>query len=57
MRRPAKAFIKIYRADHTSIEHVHTTLDSFRYYEWLEIRKVIVKEKSEYKKYRIEELN
>ena len=46
----------IYRADLTSTKHVHTTLDTFRYYEWLEIREVIVKEKSAYKKYVFEEL-
>ena len=49
--------LKIYRADHTSTKHVHTTLYTFGYYEWLEIRDVIVKEKSGYKKYVIEELN
>ena len=52
----AKVFIKIYRADKTSTEHVHTTLDTFGYYEWLEISEVIVNEKSSYKKYVIEEL-
>jgi len=45
-RRPAKAFIKIDRSNSSSAEHVHTT---FGYYEWLEIREVIVKEKSAYK--------
>ena len=56
-RRSAKAFIKITRLDSTITKHVHTTLDTFGYYEWLEIREVIVKEKSAYKKYVTEELN
>ena len=56
-RKSAKAFIKITRSDSTITEHAHTTLDTFGYYEWLEIREVIVKEKSAYKKYVTEELN
>ena len=55
-RRPTKAFIKIYKADLTSTEHSHTSLDTFGYYEWLEIREVIVKEKSAYKNHVIEEM-
>ena len=55
--RSAKALIKITRPDSTITEQIHTTLDTFEYYEWLEIREVIVKEKSSYKKYVTEELN
>ena len=44
-RRPGKAFIEIYKEDYTSTKHVHTALDSFGYYECLEIREVIIKEK------------
>ena len=41
-----KAIVTIYRKDGTSTTHFHSQIETFGYYEWLEMREVIQKEKS-----------
>ena len=55
-KRDPKAIITIYKKDGTSTTHFHSEIDTFGYYEWLEMRDVIQKEKSTYKKYIEDEL-
>ena len=50
-KKDPKAIITIYRKDGTSTIHFHSQIETFGYYEWLEMREVIQKEKSTNKKY------
>ena len=49
--------VKIFREDFSITHHALGSLETFGYYEWLEIRDAIQKEKLEYKKPVEEELN
>ena len=56
-KKEPKAIITIYRKDGTSTTHFHYHIETFGYYEWLEMREVIKKEKSTYQRYIEDELN
>ena len=55
-RKDLKAIITIYRKYGTSTTHFHSQIETFGYYDWLEMGELIQKEKSTYKKYIEDEL-